>query len=482
MGCSDQTKWKPILKKIGKVLISPFVILYHYLRIYFFPCIGVIFLRLIVKVSCCLCQAFCLNRVLYEDDEFPHNDTSIGAEWFQSHPDRKCIWVRASDLMEYKGHDTVCLFSDKIEPKDISQGELGDCWLMSALACMAEFPGLIRQVFVSGELNFRGKYTVRIYNAGENIWHNITVDDFVPVDPNTKSCLFGQPNGNELWVLILEKAFAKFLGSYAKLSGGTEVWAWAALTGGKVYGFKLKSNNWEKLMYRFKKEDFIQKKLYSVRGGQTETYPKNQFWQILLLYDFRDSIISASISHDGEQKRNDGLVEGHAYSLLSVKEIDDIKLIQLRNPWGEFEWTGDWSDKSEMWNKYPHVKTALEFSDANDGSFWISYEDFCEKFNSICVCDRSVGISDLSLDRREDSGFWGIAKGCFTGTLKYFCLCEGCRFLYCGHDGSEETPKLGRCCAPWMFVHEPTQKLKSWWNARKTLSNDVNAYSKLDVV
>lgn len=51
-----------------------------------------------------------------------------------------------------------------------------------------------------------------------------------------------------------------------------------------------------------------------------------------------------------KQGTSSGLVSGHAYSLISCKVTSQgTKLVQLRNPWGCFEWTGDWSDGSELW-------------------------------------------------------------------------------------------------------------------------------------
>jgi len=37
--------------------------------------------------------------------------------------------------------------------------------------------------------------------------------------------------------------------------------------------------------------------------------------------------------------------------MLKAVEADNNKLVCLRNPWGSSEWTGDWSDESEKWNK-----------------------------------------------------------------------------------------------------------------------------------
>jgi hypothetical protein len=49
-----------------------------------------------------------------------------------------------------------------------------------------------------------------------------------------------------------------------------------------------------------------------------------------------------------------GLIDGHAYSLIAAAEVNNkegkkVELVQLRNPWGQFEWTGEWGDDSDCW-------------------------------------------------------------------------------------------------------------------------------------
>ncbi len=44
-----------------------------------------------------------------------------------------------------------------------------------------------------------------------------------------------------------------------------------------------------------------------------------------------------------------GLVSDHAYSLLACVEVNGVRLCRLRNPWGNTEWLGDWSDNSPLW-------------------------------------------------------------------------------------------------------------------------------------
>ena len=67
-------------------------------------------------------------------------------------------------------------------------------------------------------------------------------------------------------------------------------------------------------------------------------------------------MICCQTKHQSDKQKYDdlGLVPGHAYALLSAEEVTSsagklTKIVQLRNPWGDFEWNGDWSDESKCW-------------------------------------------------------------------------------------------------------------------------------------
>lgn len=55
-----------------------------------------------------------------------------------------------------------------------------------------------------------------------------------------------------------------------------------------------------------------------------------------------------------------------------------MDIINLRNPWGSFEWNGAWGDDSDEWT--PELKQQVGFTAADDGAFWMSFEDFTVHF------------------------------------------------------------------------------------------------------
>lgn len=90
------------------------------------------------------------------------------------------------------------------------------------------------------------------------------------------------------------------------------------------------------------------------------------------------------------EKSNQGLVLGHYYTLLDAKEAFNVKLLKLRNPWSQDVWKGDWSDSdTSHWNA--QTKAAFGYEKADDGCFFITFEDFVKNFTrvGVAVTDKS---------------------------------------------------------------------------------------------
>ena len=185
------------------------MLIYKSVTIYLLPCIGVYVGRAswgFLGTFCCfLCK--CCGCYYYKDTGFD----GVGAIG-DAEEARDVEFIRANELSVVEEGQRMHLFEGKIEPADLCQGAVGDCWLVAAMASLAEHPGAIRNCFLNWEYSDRGKYRVRLWDGRAGKWCIVTVDDRIPVRKGTKEAKYMKPNGNELWAAILEKAFAKFCG------------------------------------------------------------------------------------------------------------------------------------------------------------------------------------------------------------------------------------------------------------------------------
>lgn len=112
------------------------------------------------------------------DEEFSAAYASINID---SIKENTVIWKRAIHLdQSYKLKHKVCLF-DNIEPDDICQGSLGDCWLLAAISGVSEFPNLINNnVFKDNKLSKNGNYYIKLFDVGKQNWIEIKIDDKIP--------------------------------------------------------------------------------------------------------------------------------------------------------------------------------------------------------------------------------------------------------------------------------------------------------------
>ncbi|XP_050458764.1 calpain-A isoform X4 [Cataglyphis hispanica] len=335
---------------------------------------------------------------LFEDPEFPADDSSL---YFSRRPDRYIEWKRPMEIA-----DNPQLFVEGFSRFDVQQGELGDCWLLAAVANLTMHSNLFFQVVPedqSFEENYAGIFHFRFWQYGR--WVDVVIDDRLPTCRGELVYLHSAES-NEFWSALLEKAYAKLHGSYEALKGGTTCEAM---------------------------EDFT--------GGVTEMYQMDQtppnLFNILLKAFERNSLLGCSIEPDPnivEAETPQGLIRGHAYSITRVKHVEiqtpnqfgTIPLLRLRNPWGnEAEWNGPWSDQSPEWRFIPdHEKEELGLTFDMDGEFWMSFHDFTRHFTQLEICNLnpdSLTTDDIDAGKKR----WEMSV--FEGEWVRGVTAGGCR-------------------------------------------------------
>ncbi|KAI3924358.1 hypothetical protein MKW98_032559 [Papaver atlanticum] len=299
----------------------------------------------------------------FTDQEFPPNDQSLFVDPEQPPSKLQIVseWKRPAEIVKEISMDSQpCLYSGVANSSDVIQGRLGDCWFLSAVAVLTEV-SRVSEVIITPEYNEEGIYTVRFCIQGE--WVPVVVDDWIPCEEPGKPAFATSRKKNELWVSLLEKAYAKLHGSYEALEGGLVQDALVDLTGGAGEEIDMRTAEaqidlasgrlWSQLL-RFKQEGFL--------------------------------LGAGSPSGSDVHVSSSGIVQGHAYAVLQVRDVDGHKLVQVRNPWAnEVEWNGPWSDSSPEWtdrmkHKLKHVPQSKE------GIFWMSWQDFQIHFRSIYIC------------------------------------------------------------------------------------------------
>ncbi|XP_040017095.1 calpain-3b isoform X2 [Gasterosteus aculeatus] len=311
------------------------------------------------------------KNVVFEDPLFPANDSSL----FYSHkPAMKFEWKRPSEICE-----NPQFIIDGAKRTDICQGELGDCWLLAAIACLTVNEKLLYRVIPPDQSftdNYAGIFHFQFWRYGE--WIDVIVDDRIPTCNNhlvfTKSF-----RKNEFWSALLEKAYAKLHGSYEALKGGNTLEAMEDFTGGVTEFFDLPE---------------APKELYSIMRKALE----------------RGSLMGCSIdalsATEQETRTDQGLVRGHAYSIIGLAECDGvekdttIRLIRLRNPWGWVLWKGPWSANSTEWSTISIAdKDNLIKQTVQESEFWMSFADFTRNFTKLEMCNLTPDA--LGCDERQ---------------------------------------------------------------------------------
>lgn len=245
---------------------------------------------------------------------------------------------------EFLNKNEIQLFKE-FSQYSIIQGSLGDCYLMGSLIVLSENPQNIKKLFIN-DYNEFGLYGIWICESGA--WRLIILDHFIPCGENSGPC-YARTKHNELWVMLLEKAYAKTYKGYKKIILGFAGDALKDLTGAPSEYIDLEDEktSWVRLM-EAKKNNFV---------------------------------LCASTKTKDELESN--LISKHNYAILAVKEVNKKEFwLKLQNPLQNFSW------KSSC-KMTPEVEKSLEINQNDDknGIFWINFHDFRQNFE-VVTCNK----------------------------------------------------------------------------------------------
>lgn len=235
------------------------------------------------------------------------------------------------------------LFVNGVSENDLMQGQLGDCYFLSAVnSLIHQNPAAIQNLFHE---NTDGTVTVTLYGRtsadGPIQQIPITVDRRLPVDKNGNDPYVGTRNARELWPKLLEKAYAQFRSQYPYNGDNHAGAGFDAIGQGDDPTFALQA-----LTGRTPTETYLH--------DQTQ----DELWnQLSSLAASRTPTTACS-----NETVESGLVHDHAYSIFGVTEQNGVPCVVLHNPWGNTEVGSD---------------------GRNDGTFTLPFDQFLANFSWI---------------------------------------------------------------------------------------------------
>ena len=316
-----------------------------------------------------------LDENIAVDEEFPPRASSLG-KIFSINKIKK--WARPASI--YK-NSQLNVFAQDLTANDVNEGILGDSYLITSMSTLASKPKLIHRLVCQESKKYENLYGVWLFDSG--YWKKIVIDDHVP-------CTFDGPafcrkgKNDNIWGFLLEKAYAKMYGSYQRIESGDPTEALNVLTGAPIKIFT-------------KGEYSLKKKPQGYNLSE-----KDQIWEFIRINLNNSFLVTARIS----MSSSFDLVSNN-YGILKVTVIGprNQRIVKLRDPKGEHGLNPLLKEKSlKLIQSLQEITNIDEMSQMN-GCFWIDFDSFYERFESVGICKAREGFENYHVQVAQSRKF-----------------------------------------------------------------------------
>ena len=202
---------------------------------------------------------------------------------------------------------------------------------------------------------------------------------------------------NELWAILIQKAYAKFLGAYSHLHYGDSSKALLHLTGGcpevSVWNAgSLSDNAKRRLWWQLNQAMELGMLVLCMRRVPGRETLQSVFTEEGTLELEDDTITACSQELNWER----GEIVQLTYEVVvgqRERERKRHRLVKLRNVDGETNWTGPWSDSSPLWTK--EIRDQTNHKQVDDHITWMDVDDFSEQFDTLCILSTFRAVPDI---------------------------------------------------------------------------------------
>eukprot|EP01006_Ploeotia_vitrea_P047023 TRINITY_DN67080_c6_g6_i1.p1 TRINITY_DN67080_c6_g6~~TRINITY_DN67080_c6_g6_i1.p1 ORF type:complete len:707 (-),score=79.01 TRINITY_DN67080_c6_g6_i1:242-2299(-) len=277
----------------------------------------------------------------------------------------------------------------KYMPK-FKEGIFDDGFFWTAVSMVVLNRTAFENLFVSTEHADIGMYTFQFYRVAirdneASSWKCVTIDDQIPCSADMQPVIGKSFDPDELWTIFLQKAYAKFLGSYSLLHTGDTWEAAVHLTGGKP-----RLHNWDVeqvsipttcTVWWMLNEGYrlgLMQSLVFLDKDEQDQGPGTGIRLLPHFGDDEDARDDDEIFHEWNQTACTPL---QTYHVTSQGPNQGLQLVKLRNSFGDFEWNGDWSNESDLWTK--DMREMLNHRANDDYTTWMKMDDVVRQYNTI---------------------------------------------------------------------------------------------------